>query len=272
MKPPATLAEIRAALRAMYDSAVSSADPRKTLASHLPPPPSGRCLVVGAGKSAALMAAALEEAWPDVDLQGVVVTRYGQAVPTSRIKVIEAAHPVPDANSERAAHAMLDRVRNLKRGDLVLALMSGGGSSLLELPPEGVTLSELQDLNRSLLESGATIREMNAIRKHFSAIKGGRLALAARPASVITLAISDVPGDDPTMIASGPTLPDSTTLDDVRTIIARYHIELSPALASYLAHANETPKAGDINSDARLIATPAQALQSAAATARELAL
>lgn len=261
--------DVRAALRAIFDSAVASADPRKTLAQHLPDPPKGRCIVVGAGKSAALMAAALEEAWPHVDMQGVVVTRYGQRVPTSRIEVIEAAHPVPDENSERAARAMLERVRDLKRDDLVLALMSGGGSSLLELPAEGVTLSELQDLNRTLLDSGATIREMNAIRKHFSAIKGGRLAMAAKPASVVTLAISDVPGDDPTMIASGPTLPDSTTLDDVRAIVAHYKIELAPSLAKYLEHAEETPKTGEINAAARLIATPAQALQAAAATARE---
>ncbi len=214
------------------------------------------------------MAAALEAAWPDVDLRGVVVTRYGQAVETSHIDVIEAAHPLPDANSERAARAILECVQNLDENDLVIALMSGGGSSLLELPPEGVSLEELQKLNKALLESGATIREMNAVRKHVSAIKGGRLALAARPAHVVTLAISDVPGDDPTMIASGPTLPDSTTLVDVRAILERYRITASPSIWRYLDRAQETPKRGDIEADARLIATPAQALQSAAETVR----
>jgi hydroxypyruvate reductase len=160
----------RAALRAMFDAAVAAADPRAVLAAHLPPKPAGRCVVVGAGKSAALMAAALEAAWPDVKLSGVVVTRYEHAVPTKRIRVIEASHPVPDANSELAARALLDAVRGLTADDLVLALISGGGSALLALPAPGLILADKQEINRALLASGATIHEMNAVRKHLSRI------------------------------------------------------------------------------------------------------
>ncbi|MGA7569846.1 MAG: glycerate-2-kinase family protein, partial [Candidatus Aquilonibacter sp.] len=175
------------------------------MAAHLPQSPSGRVIVVGAGKSAALMAAALEEAWPEVPLQGTVVTRYGYAVPTHSIEVLEAAHPVPDANSERAANRILERVRGLGPDDLVIALISGGGSALMAKPAAGLTLADKQAVSEALLTSGATIHEMNAVRKHLSAIKGGRLAQAAAPARVVTLAISDVPGDDPATIASGPT-------------------------------------------------------------------
>jgi glycerate 2-kinase len=264
-------ASIRAALRSIFDAAVASADPRTSLAAHLPKPPAtGRVVVVGAGKSAALMACALEAAWPHVPLRGVVATRYGHAVPTRAIEVIEAAHPVPDANSERAADRMIAAVGGLDAHDLVVALISGGGSSLLEKPAPGLTLADLQTVNALLLVSGATIQEMNAVRKHLSAIKGGRLALSARPARVVTLAISDIPGDDPTMIASGPTLADASTLDDVRAIIARYDLQLPPAVVAYLEHAAETPKQGEIVEDVRLIATPATALQAAATCAREL--
>jgi glycerate 2-kinase len=262
--------DIRAALRSMFDAAVASADPRKVLASHLPARPTARVVVVGAGKSAALMAAALEDAWPDVPLEGVVVTRYGHKVTTRRIEVLEAAHPVPDANSERAADRVLAAVAGLHANDVVVALISGGGSALLEKPAPGLRLTDLQAVNQSLLASGATIQEMNAVRKHLSAIKGGRLALAARPAHVITLAISDIPGDDPTMIASGPTLADMSTLDDVHAIVARYNLQLPPTVAAHLQHAQETPKPGDIVEDVRLIATPAMALQAAAACAQEL--
>jgi glycerate 2-kinase len=261
---------IRTALRSIFDAAVASADPRKVLASHLPARPEGRVVAVGAGKSAALMAAALEDAWPDAPLEGVVVTRYGHAVPTRRIEVIEAAHPVPDTNSERAADRMLAAVAGLRTSDLVVALISGGGSALLEKPAAGLTLADLQAVNETLLASTATIQEMNTVRKHLSAIKGGRLALAAHPAHVVTLAISDIPGDDPTMIASGPTLADTSTLDDVRAIVARYKLQLPPAVVTYLQHAPETPKPGDIVEDVRLIATPAMALQAAAARARAL--
>ncbi|MEO9191604.1 MAG: glycerate-2-kinase family protein, partial [Acetobacteraceae bacterium] len=175
-------ARARAALRAIFDGAVAAADPRLMLAAHLPARPRGRVVVVGGGKASALMAAALEAAWPDVALEGTVVTRYGHAVPTARIEVIEAAHPVPDANSERGARRLLERVQGLGRDDLVLALISGGGSALLTLPAPGLTLGDKQAVNRALLASGATIGEMNAVRKHLSAIKGGRLAAAAAPA------------------------------------------------------------------------------------------
>ena len=198
----------RAALRTLFDAAVAAADPRKVLAAHLPAKPTGRCIVVGGGKSAAVMAAALEDAWPDVDLTGTVVTRYGHAVPTRHIEVIEAAHPVPDVNSERGARRLLERVHGLGPDDLVLALISGGGSALCAAPAPGLTLADKQEINRALLASGANITEMNCVRKHLSAIKGGRLAAAAAPARVVTLAISDVPGDDPAVIASGPTVPD----------------------------------------------------------------
>lgn len=261
--------QIRTALRAVFDAAVASADPRRVLAAHLPPPPSGRTVVVGAGKSAGLMAAALEDAWPQVPLEGAVVTRYGHRVPTQRIEVIEAAHPVPDENGERAATRMLELVRALGPDDLVIALISGGGSSLLAKPAEGITLADQQALAEKLLASGASIHEMNAVRKHLSAVKGGRLALAAQPAKVVTLAISDVPGNDPATIASGPTVPDPTTLNEVRAIVARYSIELPRRVATFLETARETPKPGDFPVDFRLIATPAQALQAAAAAARE---
>ena len=256
----------RAALRAMFDAAVASADPRRVLARHLPGPPPGRVIVVGAGKSAAVMAASVEAAWPDAPLSGVVVTRYGHAVPTTRIEVIEAAHPVPDANSERAARRVLEAVAGLGPDDLVLALMSGGASSLLELPAPGLVLDDLIEVNRSLLACGAPIEEMNVVRKHLSAIKGGRLAAAAAPARIVTLAISDVPGDDPATIGSGPTLPDPSTWDDVRALDRRYGLRL-PRLRG-----PETPKPSEIAPDLRMIATPAMALDACAETARLHAL
>jgi glycerate 2-kinase len=269
-------ARARAALRSLFDAAVAAADPRRVLAAHLPPKPaSGRCVVVGAGKSAAVMAAALEDAWPDVALTGTVVTRYGHAVPTSRIEVIEASHPVPDVNSERGARRLLERVQGLGPDDLVLALMSGGGSALLALPAPGLTLADKQAVNRALLHSGATITEMNAVRKHLSGIKGGRLAAAAAPARVVTLAISDVPGDDPAVIASGPTVPDPTTFALARDLLARYGIDPAPQVAARLASgaAEETPKPGSLPpSDFRMIATPMMALHSVAAAARGMGL
>ena len=212
----------------MFDAAVAAADPRSVLAAHLPDKPGGRCIVVGAGKSAALMAAALEDAWPDVPLEGTVVTRYGHAVPTRRIEVIEASHPVPDANSERGARRLLERVRGLRADDLVVALISGGASALCAAPAPGLTLADKQAVNRALLACGANISEMNCVRKHLSAIKGGRLAAAAAPARVVTLAISDVPGDDPAVIGSGPTVPDPTTFADARAILTRYQHRAVP--------------------------------------------
>jgi len=262
----------RAALRTMFDAAIAAADPRRMLAEHLPPKPSGRCIVVGCGKSAAVMAAALEDAWPDVALEGVVVTRYGHSVPTRRIEVVEASHPVPDANSERGARRLLERTQGLDPNDVVLALISGGGSALCAAPAAGLTLADKQAVNRALLASGANITEMNCVRKHLSAIKGGRLAAAARPARVLTLAISDVPGDDPAVIASGPTVPDPTTFADARAIVARYGIDLPPQVAARLKQdEDETPKPGDLpNSEFRMIATPMIALNRVAETARSL--
>jgi hydroxypyruvate reductase len=268
-------ARARAALRRLFDTAVSASDPRSVLAAHLPEKPVGRrCIVVGGGKSAAVMAAALEDAWPDVPFEGTVVTRYGHAVPTRRIEVIEASHPVPDANSERGARRLLERVQGLGPEDLVIALMSGGASALLAAPAEGLSLNDKQAINRALLASGANIGEMNTVRKHLSAIKGGRLAAAAAPAEVVTLAISDVPGDDPAVIGSGPTVPDPTTFADARALIERYGIIPSPAVASRLRQdADETPKPGSLPAtEFRLIATPMMALQAAAALARTLGL
>ncbi len=267
-------ARARTALRAVFDAAVAAADPLRMLAGHLPEKPRGRCVVVGAGKSAAVMAAALEAAWPDVVMTGAVVTRYGHAVPTRRIEVIEASHPVPDANSERGARRLLELVRGLGPDDLVLALISGGGSALLALPADGLSLADKQAVNRALLASGATITEMNAVRKHLSAIKGGRLAAAAAPARVVTLAISDVPGDDPAVIASGPTVPDATSFADARALVARFGLDLpARVLARLSRNEDETPKPGSLpNAEFHLIATPAMALRAAAETARGLGL
>ncbi len=264
----------RAALRQVFDTAVAASDPRLMLAAHLPAPPRGRCVVVGAGKSAAVMAAALEAAWPDVPLSGLVVTRYGHAVPTRRIEVMEASHPVPDANSETAARRILEAVRGLGPDDMVVALISGGGSALMALPAPGLTLADKQAINRALLASGANITEMNCVRKHLSAIKGGRLAAAAAPARVVTLAISDVPGDDPAVIASGPTVPDPTSFADARALVARYGITPSPAAAARLARdEDETPKPGSLpHAEFRMIATPAMALAACAEAARKLGL
>src|SRR6201992_3577688 len=260
----------RATLRRLFDVAIADADPRRVLAAPLPEKPiGGRCIVVGGGKSAAVMAAALEDAWPDVALERTVVTRYGHAVPTKRIEVIEASHPVPDANSERGAKRLLERVKGLTKDDLVIALMSGGASALLAAPAPGLTLADKQALHRALLASGANITEMNAVRKHLSAIKGGRLAAAAAPARVVTLAISDVPGDDPAVIGSGPTVPDATTFAEARALIARYGITPPPSVTARLAQdEDETPKPGSLpNVDFRLIATPMMALQAMAAKA-----
>jgi len=264
----------RDVLRRLFDTAVAAADPRQILPAYLPEKPKGRCIVVGMGKSAAVMAAALEEAWPDVPLEGSVVTAYGYAVPTRRIEVIEASHPVPDAMSERGARRLIERVRGLGRDDLVIALISGGGSALAALPAPGLTLADKQAVNRALLASGAAIGEMNIVRKHLSAIKGGRLAAAAAPARTRTLAISDVAGDDPAVIASGPTVPDPSTFADARSILARYGIEPPAAVTRRLAAgADETPKPGSLpGGEFRLIAAPMTALEQAAEIAREAGL
>ena len=227
---------------------------------------------MGAGKASAAMAAAFDAAWPDVDVSGVVVTRYGHGVPAGRIKIIEAAHPVPDANSETAARAILGAVQGLGGDDLVVALISGGGSALMTLPAGTMTLADKQAVNKALLMSGATIGDMNVVRKHLSAIKGGRLAAAARPARVVTLLISDVPGDDPGVIASGPTVPDASTHAEVDEIIARFAIELPRAAKAVLAAGVETPKPGEVAVDIHIIAAPSLALRAAADEARRLGL
>jgi len=260
------------ALNRIFMAAVASADPAKVLQHHLPSPPKGRCVVVGAGKASAAMAAALDKAWADVNLSGIVVTRYGHAVPAGRIEIIEASHPVPDDMSAEAARRILAAVEGLTADDMVIALISGGGSALMVAPAEGMTLADKMAVNRALLASGATISEMNAVRKHLSRIKGGRLALAAKPARVVSLLISDVPGDDPSEIASGPTVADPSDINNVREIVSRYALDLPENVRKVLEKGEETPKAGDIEEDIRLIATPSLALQAAADEAVKLGL
>ena len=267
----------RALLRELFDAAVAAADPAHCLPAWLPELPDaarGRTVIVGAGKAAAAMAAAVESHWrgdPD-RLSGVVVTRYGHGAPTRRIEVVEASHPAPDAAGQAAAARILESVRGLKADDLVLVLLSGGGSALLAAPMAGITLDEKRGVTRALLACGAGIGEINCVRKHLSAIKGGRLALAAAPARVVTLAISDVPGDDLSTIASGPTVPDPTSCADALEIVGRYGIEL-PAAArdALLTGAAETPKPGNpgfARCESHIIATAQGSLAAAAELAR----
>jgi glycerate 2-kinase len=259
-------------LRGLFDAALAAADPARTLSAHLPPPPRGRTVVVGAGKAASAMAQAVEEHWRG-PLSGIVITRYGHGLPTRRIEVVEAAHPIPDSAGATAAARLLASVEGLGADDLVLFLASGGGSALMALPAPGITLDDKRAVTRALLRSGATIREINCVRKHLSAIKGGRLAAAAAPARVVTLALSDVPGDDPAVIASGATVADPTTFADARAILAKHAITPPASVAAHLAAArDETPKAGDprlARSSFVLIATPHEALLAAAAAARD---
>lgn len=266
-------------LRRMFDAAVASAQPMACVPPHMPDPESlgegGRLIVIGAGKASAAMAQAVERYWrgrPE-QLTGLVVTRYGHAVPCERIEIVEAAHPVPDTAGLQAAERMLAMVRGLSAQDQVLCLISGGGSALLPLPAPGLTLADKQALNRALLASGANIREMNCVRRHLSAIKGGRLAAACHPAPVRTLLISDVPGDDPAEIASGPTIGDPTTCADALAILQRYGIAISAAVRSVLeSGAGESIKPDDARlqqNEVCLVATPQQALEAAAAVARE---
>jgi hydroxypyruvate reductase len=261
-------------LRAMFAAAVEAAAAQTCVPPHLPTPPRGRTIVIGAGKAAAAMALAVEDHWPaDRPMSGLVITRYGHGVkPLPRIDVVEASHPVPDAAGERAAARILGMVQGLTADDLVLCLVSGGGSALLALPAPGVTLADKQAVNRALLRSGADIHEMNCVRKHLSAIKGGRLAAAAAPARLVTLVISDVPGDDPSVIGSGPTVPDATTLHDARAVLARYGIATPPAVQAHLLNpAAETPKPGDAafrHTETHVIASPQASLEAAAAIAR----
>jgi hydroxypyruvate reductase len=269
-------------LAKLYQAAVQRALPLHNTAAWLPPPPPGRTLVLGAGKAGGAMAQAVEALWPaDKPLSGLVVTRYHHTPPrpaglASRIEVVEAAHPVPDQAGLAAAERMLALTQGLTPDDLVLCLISGGGSSLLTLPAEGLTLAEKQQINRQLLESGANISEMNCVRKHLSRIKGGRLAAACAPARVVTLTISDVPGDDPSIIASGPTVPDPTTCADALAILARYRIAIPDALSKALAAGDlETPKPDEARWKAQavhMIATPQQSLEAAAEVARAAGL
>ena len=257
-------------LRELFKVALAAADPALAVPNNLPPPPSGRTIVVGAGKAAAAMARAVEDHWSG-PLTGLVVTRYGHAVECRHIEVVEAAHPVPDQAGRKAAARILETIQGLNADDLVLCLISGGGSALLALPAPGLTLEDKQGINRALLASGANIAQMNCVRKHLSAIKGGRLAAAAAPARVVTLVISDVPGDDPAIIASGPTVPDPTTLDDARAILERYGIAPPRGVLEHLTKPEaETPKPGDPRLDKAatiLITRPQDALEAAAARA-----
>jgi glycerate 2-kinase len=273
MPPPREL------LRALYDTAVARALPLHTLGAVLPPPPArGRTVVVGAGKAGGAMAAAFDALWPaDAPVSGLVITRYGHVPPAyqarpGRIEVVEAAHPVPDAAGLDATRRMAGLVQGLTADDLVIALISGGGSSLLTMPAPGLTLADKQAINQALLKSGAAIDEMNTVRKHLSAIKGGRLAALAHPARVVTLLISDVPGDEPGVIASGPTLPDPSSCADALAICARYGIELpAAARAGLTSGAFESPKPGNARfagHACQVFATPQQSLEAAAAQAR----
>jgi hydroxypyruvate reductase len=255
----------------MFDAAVASAQPALCVPPQLPAPPRGRLIVVGAGKASAAMARAVEENWSG-PLSGLVVTRYGYAVPCQHIEIVEAAHPVPDAAGMHAARRMLELVGGLHEDDLVLCLFSGGGSALLPLPAPGLNLDLKQSMNRALLASGATIREMNCVRRHLSAIKGGRLAAASHPARMLTLLISDVPGDRPIDIASGPTVADPTTCADALAILRRYGIDLPGPVRELLESGrSESVKPGDprlARAALRIIATPQMALEAAAGLAR----
>ena len=257
-------------LKAMFGAAVDAAAPAHCLPPHLPHRPKGRTIVIGAGKAGGAMARAVEDHWQG-PLSGLVVTRYGHRLPTSKIEVIEAGHPVPDAAGREAAERILTMVRGLTPDDLVLCLISGGGSALLSLPAPGLTLADKQAVSKALLKSGATIGEMNAVRKHLSAIKGGRLALAAAPARVVALMISDVPGDDPSVIASGPTVADPSSNADAFAILAKYGIDApAPVLQRLRASEEETPKPGDprlARVENIMIATPQASLEAAAAIA-----
>jgi len=267
--------DTRQLLRDMFDAAIAAAQPALCVPRHLPAVPKGRLVVIGAGKASAAMARAVEDHWRG-RLSGLVVTRYGYAVPCERIEIVEAAHPVPDAAGQVAARRLLELVKDLTEDDLVLCLISGGGSSLLPLGLPGLTLEDERALNRALLASGAGIGEMNCVRRHLSAIKGGRLAAACRPAPVVNLLLSDVPGDDPIDIASGPTVADPTTCADALDVLRRYDIEVAARALDLLESGEgETLKPGDARLppiETRFIATPQMALEAAANVARETGL
>jgi glycerate 2-kinase len=279
MSKPTPHTDPRGFLRALYDAAVARALPAENTRANLPGPPKGRTLVIGAGKAGGAMAAAVDALWPrEAPLSGLVVTRYDHVPPAYRLKpgrieVVEASHPVPDEAGRKAAERIAKLTQGLHADDLVLCLISGGGSSLLSLPAKGVTLEDKQAINKALLKSGAAIDEMNCVRKHLSSIKGGRLATMCAPARVVTLLISDVPGDAAEVIASGPTVPDPTTCADALRILARYGIDIPKAARAGLeSGVFESPKPGDprfAGHQVRLIATPQESLEAAAAVARE---
>ncbi|GGC94216.1 glycerate kinase type-2 family protein [Undibacterium terreum] len=266
-----TIANPKHFLRELYNTAVDAVSAQKCLPSFLPAPPKGRTLVIGAGKGAAAMASVVEQHWQG-EISGLVVTRYGHGADCKRIEVVEAAHPVPDAAGQQAAARILQMVQGLTADDLVLCLISGGGSALLALPAEGITLEQKQAINKALLKSGAAIGEMNCVRKHLSAIKGGRLGLACAPARVVTLLISDVPGDEPGIIASGPTLPDDTTCEQALAILRKYDIAVPANIEQHLSSGKgETPKSSDPrfqHHEHHIIATAQHALDAAAEKAR----
>lgn len=272
-------ADPRAFLRQLYDVAVAAADPDKVIGDHLPEPVKGRTVVVGAGKASAAMAASFEAAWKAKGygrLEGLVVTRYGHFHACEDIEIVEAAHPVPDEKGAAAAGRIYDLVKDLGPDDQVVALISGGGSSLLSLPPDSVGREVKRAVNRVLLASGASIHEMNCVRKHLSLIKGGRLARAAHPARVVSLVLSDIPGDDPALVASGPTIPDATTRADALAIVERYRMELPPEAMAWLqSEAAEAPKPDDPDfaHDSHVVIAAAQmSLEAAAAAVREAGL
>ena len=268
-------AHARLLLRKMFDAAIASAQPSHCVPLNLPEAPKGRLIVIGAGKASAAMARAVEDHWSG-SLSGLVITRYGYRVPCSRIEIVEAAHPVPDQAGLDATKRLLNLVSNLSPDDTVLCLISGGGSALLVSPLKGISLEDKQEVNRNLLMSGATISEMNTIRRHLSSIKGGRLAAACYPAKVVTLLISDVPGDHPCDIASGPTVGDATTCEDALTIVRRYGIKLPDKVRVILESGKgESVKPGDLRlagNETRVIATPQMALEAAAKVARSVGI
>lgn len=258
-------------LRRLFAAAIGAVDPLKILAPHLPPRPKGRTIVLGAGKAAAAMAKAVEDHWPG-PLSGLVVTRYGHGLPCRRIEVVEASHPLPDAAGQQAARRILAMAQGLTEDDLVLCLVSGGASALLAIPGEGLALADKQAINKALLKSGANIAEMNCVRKHLSAIKGGRLAAAAHPAKVVSLLISDVPGDDASVIGSGPTVADPSTRLDALAVMRKYGIDNPAALRLLSLPVSETPKPDDprlANCETRMLGTMQAALQAAAVLARK---
>ncbi|MBD9508200.1 glycerate kinase [Ensifer sp. ENS10] len=258
-------------LETLFTSAVAAADPEKVIAANLPERPKGRTVVVGAGKGAAQMAAAFERHW-DGPLSGVVVTRYGYAAPCEKIEVLEASHPLPDENGLLASKRLLIEVSGLTEDDLVVALVCGGGSALLPSPPPGLALEDEIAVNRALLASGAPISAMNAVRKHVSMIKGGRLAAAAYPAKVVSLIVSDIPGDDPALVASGPTLADASTREDALTLIERYSLDLPANVMAWIKSPNSAaPSPDDLRfarNEVRLIASASVSLEAAATEAR----